>query len=80
MALWAIKIPISYTLCIHKLAPFKEKNVCQLQLRNTTQGKIGFKMKCTAADYYASNPASGIIEPNNLRTISGMFVCLSICN
>ena len=28
-------------------------------------------MKCTAAEFYASNPSSGIVEPHGIREIDG---------
>ena len=31
-------------------------------------------MRCTAAEYYAANPASGIIEPNDTYIISGTSI------
>lgn len=56
------------------LAPFNERKVCRLTLHNISQRRIGFKMRCTAAEYYAANPASGIIEPNDSYIISGNIV------
>ena len=53
------------------IAPFDERKVCLLTLTNPTLRRIGFKMRCTAAECYAANPASGIVEPNGRNIISG---------
>jgi vesicle-associated membrane protein-associated protein A len=54
--------------------PFNERKVCRLVLKNISQKRIGFKMRCTAAEYYAANPASGIVEPNGQYIISGIVM------
>ena len=59
-------------LCYTGIGPFGERNICQLVLKNVSDRRVGFKMKCTAAEYYASNPAHGIIEPKTNATISGI--------
>ena len=56
------------------LGPFTDHNVCQLMITNTSSDYVGFKMKCTAAKYYTSNPAVGIVPPEGLTCISGIYV------
>lgn len=57
--------------------PFNEKCACQLVLTNPSHvSPVAFKMKCTAAKYYASSPAVGVIPPKDSTVISGMNTCL----
>lgn len=50
---------------------FDKKTVANLILTNTSQRRVGFKMKSTAPEYYGADPAFGIVEPNTKYTISG---------
>ena len=40
-------------------------------LINSSDRRIGFKMRSSAADYYGADPATGIVEPGRRLVVSG---------
>ena len=40
-------------------------------LINSSDRRIGFKMRSSAADYYGADPATGIVEPGRRLAVSG---------
>ena len=74
MALWVIKIPISYIPLFSQISSFQREECMSTTVKKYNSRKDWFQDEVYSY-YYASNPASGIIEPENYI----WYVCLSVC-
>jgi len=54
--------------------PFNDVVTSNLQLRNTSDLPVAFKVKTTAPRQYCVKPNGGVINPNGSATVAGKLL------